>query len=176
MCNGLFVALLTSLKCVFFADAPRFESQQPLIFAGAVGEPLRMHCSADGNPKPEIEWRWSGSSGPTAVLSRSEYLVRQQIQPHDFGTYICSARTKGYPVVSRKIILAKKCTCSFIRKRTLSENEYPENPLVLNSVIRCNGHGCPSFKKILYSQPVCWYSSHMPWENMWWRLAVTCLA
>ncbi|VDD77669.1 unnamed protein product [Mesocestoides corti] len=90
---------------VSFMDS---SSPDPLIYAGAVGEPLRMHCSADGNPSPEIEWRLAGTNGPSAVLMRNEYFIRDKIHQNDFGIYICTAKSAGYPSVSKKIILAKK--------------------------------------------------------------------
>lgn len=94
---------------IFPLDGPRFPDDQPLIFAGAIGEPLKMGCFAEGNPKPQVEWRWAGSAGFSAVLTRSEYHIRPSIQAQDFGNYICTAKSPGFPPASRKIILAQKC-------------------------------------------------------------------
>ncbi|CDS35745.1 irregular chiasm roughest protein [Echinococcus multilocularis] len=82
-----------------FHYAPQFINPNPVIYAGALGEPLRMHCAVDGNPRPEVEW---------PLVARGEVFARDRIHEGDFGTYVCTARSLGFSVVSKKVILAKK--------------------------------------------------------------------
>ncbi|VDN95919.1 unnamed protein product [Rodentolepis nana] len=97
-----------------FQYAPQFPNQNPVIYAGALGEPLRMRCPVEGNPRPEVEWRLAAYSSSTpsantaALIARGEVLERDKIHENDFGAYICVARAPGFPAISKKIILAKK--------------------------------------------------------------------
>lgn len=74
-----------------------------------------MHCPAEGNPHPEVEWHLMSPkpSAPTtgigALIARGEVFEREKIYESDFGGYVCVARAPGFPAVSKKIILAKKC-------------------------------------------------------------------
>ena len=101
---------------MFYLDAPQFENPNSIIYAGAEGEPLQMQCAAEGNPRPDVEWRLAPGNGNSASLpsggilvGRGEIFAREKILENDFGTYICTARSMGFPPVSKKIILAKKC-------------------------------------------------------------------
>ncbi|KAL5962523.1 Irregular chiasm C-roughest protein [Taenia solium] len=106
-----------------FHYAPKFINPNPVIYAGALGEPLRMHCAIEGNPRPEVEWRLASTAstspiatagvggvftGAGALVGRGEVFAREKIHENDFGTYICIARSLGFPPVSKKVILAKK--------------------------------------------------------------------
>ncbi|VDK36649.1 unnamed protein product [Taenia asiatica] len=105
------------------SDAPQFINPNPVIYAGALGEPLRMHCAIEGNPRPEVEWRLASTAstspiatagvggvftGAGALVGRGEVFAREKIHENDFGTYVCIARSLGFPPVSKKVILAKK--------------------------------------------------------------------
>ena len=77
-----------------------------------------MYCVAQGNPRPDVEWRRLATpltnaapslTGGGLVVGRGEVYVREKIHESDFGSYICTARAMGFPPVSKKIILAKKC-------------------------------------------------------------------
>lgn len=80
-----------------------------------------MRCPVEGNPPPEIEWRVAMTASPTqisnptfgALIGRGEYFERDKIHENDFGGYVCIARSQGFPPISKKIILAKKCKCTF---------------------------------------------------------------
>ncbi|KAM3183066.1 hypothetical protein ACTXT7_011094 [Hymenolepis weldensis] len=97
-----------------FQYAPQFNNPNPVIYAGSLGEPLRMRCNVEGNPQPEVEWRLASSSSSAqsisagALIGRGEVLERDKIHENDFGAYICVARAPGFPAISKKIILAKK--------------------------------------------------------------------
>lgn len=74
-----------------------------------------MRCNVEGNPQPEVEWRLASSPSSTpsnsagALIGRGEILERDKIHENDFGAYICVARAPGFPAISKRIILAKKC-------------------------------------------------------------------
>lgn len=103
-----FGSFQTKARNVFVSlDAPRFDQSMHMLYAGSLNENARILCTADGNPRPIIEWR-RGRRGD--VLSRGEVLHRQKIQPDDFGTYTCTATVEGFPPISKEIILAKKST------------------------------------------------------------------
>ncbi|KAM7533466.1 hypothetical protein Aperf_G00000125673 [Anoplocephala perfoliata] len=98
-----------------FQYAPHFTSPTPVIYAGALGERLRMRCQAEGNPRPEVEWHLMSTNpslptttGIGALIGRGEVFEREKIYETDFGAYLCVARAPGFPTVSKKIILAKK--------------------------------------------------------------------
>uniref|UniRef100_A0A8C6SCI5 Ig-like domain-containing protein n=1 Tax=Neogobius melanostomus TaxID=47308 RepID=A0A8C6SCI5_9GOBI len=65
------------------------------IIRSVFGEPLLLHCLADGNPKPTIYWTIPGGH----TLARP-----QDTTMHDAGRYMCRARNDvGEAVLTRKI-------------------------------------------------------------------------
>ena len=82
----------------FFAAAPRFtvpklKLQQKLI-ALPVGNSVRLDCSADGYPKPEVAWYKNGKPFTKRkgrkVWKRKYVLALKDVVPSDTGTYSCN--------------------------------------------------------------------------------------
>ena len=84
----------------FFAAAPRFtvpkrRLQQKLI-ALPVGNSVKLDCSADGYPKPEVAWYKNGKpftrrKGSFLYLDWKKYVVAlKDVVPSDTGTYSCN--------------------------------------------------------------------------------------
>jgi hypothetical protein len=56
--------------CVGVDLVPPFWSVEPRDVSVLAGQPLTVHCQADGYPKPNVTWSWT--SGNTKSKSKSK--------------------------------------------------------------------------------------------------------
>ena len=85
--------------CLFAATprftVPKLRLQQKLI-ALPVGNSVKLDCSADGYPKPEVAWYKNGKpftrrKGSFLYLDWKKYVVAlKDVVPSDTGTYSCN--------------------------------------------------------------------------------------
>ena len=83
-----------------FAAAPRFtvpkSRLQQKVIALPVGNSVKLDCSADGYPKPEVAWYKNGKPftkrrGGSLYLDWKSYVVAlKDVVPSDTGTYSCN--------------------------------------------------------------------------------------
>uniref|UniRef100_A0A8D2MVI1 Ig-like domain-containing protein n=1 Tax=Zonotrichia albicollis TaxID=44394 RepID=A0A8D2MVI1_ZONAL len=76
------VGYIEKLLLLEVAQRPRILSQPAGLVRGVSGEPLALHCPAEGSPRPRVAWTLPGGR----VLQRP-----QLTSPLDSGTYLCRA-------------------------------------------------------------------------------------
>ena len=59
---------------VIFILVPPFWSIEPRDVSVLAGQPLTVHCQADGYPKPNVRWTWI-SSGKKTFLSPAKFKI-----------------------------------------------------------------------------------------------------
>lgn len=72
------------------------------IIRSVAGEPLYLHCLADGSPRPSVAWTLPGglvlsqpqSTGRYQLMENGTLLVRDTVL-HDRGNYLCRARNSA---------------------------------------------------------------------------------
>ena len=70
-------------------------------------DPLRLRCSADGNPKPVVSWRKSSSGDET---KKGPVYNKSKVSKGDTGTYTCTA-TNSLGDASASITVTVQCKC-----------------------------------------------------------------
>uniref|UniRef100_A0A8C5IAT4 Immunoglobulin superfamily member 10 n=1 Tax=Junco hyemalis TaxID=40217 RepID=A0A8C5IAT4_JUNHY len=80
------------------AQRPRILSQPAGLVRGVSGEPLALHCPAEGSPRPRVAWTLPGGRvlqrpqlrGRLLLLDNGTLLIGAA-SPLDTGTYLCRA-------------------------------------------------------------------------------------
>ncbi|CAG5115170.1 unnamed protein product, partial [Candidula unifasciata] len=90
---------------VRIVEKPFFSTRPPNMTTAFEGQPMRLHCVAAGDPKPQIVWDKDGRILPTtdpAATSNSRYLVFpngtllvQKVLIEDKGKYGCTANNSA---------------------------------------------------------------------------------
>uniref|UniRef100_A0A8C3MFY6 Uncharacterized protein n=1 Tax=Geospiza parvula TaxID=87175 RepID=A0A8C3MFY6_GEOPR len=92
------VGYIEKLLVLEVAQKPRILSQPAGLVRGLSGEPLSLHCLAEGSPRPRVAWTLPGGrvleqpqlSGRLLLLDNGT-LVIAAASPHDTGSYLCRA-------------------------------------------------------------------------------------
>ncbi|NXM67481.1 IGS10 protein, partial [Serilophus lunatus] len=92
------VGYIEKLIVLEVAQKPNILTPPVGLVKGVSGEPLSLHCLADGSPKPSTEWTLPGGrvldrpqvSGRHLLLDNGTLLVRAATA-HDGGRYVCRA-------------------------------------------------------------------------------------
>ncbi|KAL9845276.1 LOW QUALITY PROTEIN: immunoglobulin superfamily member 10-like [Geothlypis trichas] len=92
------VGYIEKLTVLEVAREPRILSRAAGLVRGVSGEPLALHCVAEGSPRPRLAWTLPGAacwSGPQLrgrlLLLDNGTLVIGVAAPHDSGSYLCRA-------------------------------------------------------------------------------------
>nr|XP_014127931.1 immunoglobulin superfamily member 10 [Zonotrichia albicollis] len=92
------VGYIEKLLLLEVAQRPRILSQPAGLVRGVSGEPLALHCPAEGSPRPRVAWTLPGGrvlqrpqlSGRLLLLDNGTLLIGAA-SPLDSGTYLCRA-------------------------------------------------------------------------------------
>uniref|UniRef100_A0A182NRD8 Ig-like domain-containing protein n=1 Tax=Anopheles dirus TaxID=7168 RepID=A0A182NRD8_9DIPT len=78
------------------------------------GSPVRLECSATGNPMPNITWTRKNNLLPNGEeqFTNPVYVI-ENMDRHKGGTYICTANNGVGQVATSQIILHVLCKYSF---------------------------------------------------------------
>ncbi|XP_047740978.1 immunoglobulin superfamily member 10 [Hyalella azteca] len=72
--------------------SPSMNSSSPSVQHVVKGQRLRLYCSADGNPRPEIRWTFEDGAPPAgAVKDQAGNLVLEHVDRLVEGQYVCTA-------------------------------------------------------------------------------------
>ncbi|XP_027747711.1 immunoglobulin superfamily member 10 [Empidonax traillii] len=93
------VGYIEKLIILEVAQKPHILSHPVGLVKGVSGEPLSLHCLAEGSPKPSTAWTLPGGrvldrpqvSGRFLLLENGTLLIREATA-HDGGDYVCRAR------------------------------------------------------------------------------------
>ena len=77
---------------------------EPQDVQAPVGSSVQISCSAEGSPKPTIEWTRKSDEGETIGFPQSD-LQFSFLSQNDSGTYECRARNNLDKDLVRKIKL-----------------------------------------------------------------------
>eukprot|EP00118_Oscarella_pearsei_P016938 m.165733 g.165733 ORF g.165733 m.165733 type:complete len:5158 (+) comp38902_c0_seq1:154-15627(+) len=85
-----------------------------------IGESLRLQCRADGNPYPNIQWKFKGA----AISSKDGELFLKSVHPENSGVYTCVAENRYNQVqTSVKIdVLVPPSIVESVAKLTVDES------------------------------------------------------
>lgn len=90
---------------LFSPDAPQNISISELT-AVRVGSSLTLSCHAEGNPRPDTQWKAIGPDGQAVIVGQSEELVLTEMTLVDSGQYECVAsNTIGNSTASVNVIV-----------------------------------------------------------------------
>ncbi|XP_059335602.1 immunoglobulin superfamily member 10 [Ammospiza nelsoni] len=92
------VGYIEKLLLLEVAQRPRILSQPAGLVQGVSGEPLALHCPAEGSPRPRVAWTLPGGRvlqrpqlrGRLLLLDNGTLLIGAA-SPLDTGTYLCRA-------------------------------------------------------------------------------------
>lgn len=84
------------------AYGPSFLSGMEYVHGVTSGDTVRLGCSVDGNPTPEITWIKVGSS---SVMNTGPKLTIRNVNHEHMGEYLCRASVKGFAEVSAIVYL-----------------------------------------------------------------------
>ncbi|XP_074402798.1 immunoglobulin superfamily member 10 [Zonotrichia albicollis] len=92
------VGYIEKLLLLEVAQRPRILSQAAGLVRGVSGEPLALHCPAEGSPRPRVAWTLPGGRvleqpqlrGRLLLLDNGTLLIGAA-SPLDTGTYLCRA-------------------------------------------------------------------------------------
>ncbi|NWU18114.1 IGS10 protein, partial [Cephalopterus ornatus] len=93
------VGYIEKLIILEVAQKPSILTHPVGLVKGVSGEPLTLHCLADGSPKPSMAWTLPGGrvldrpqvSGRFLLLENGTLVIRA-VTTHDGGSYVCRAR------------------------------------------------------------------------------------
>ncbi|XP_066049992.1 immunoglobulin superfamily member 10 isoform X2 [Chamaea fasciata] len=93
------VGYIEKLLLLEVAQKPSILTQPAGLVKGVSGEPLSLHCMAEGSPRPRVEWTLPGGrvlerpqlSGRFLLLENGTLLIRAA-SAQDTGNYLCRAR------------------------------------------------------------------------------------
>ncbi|EFX86866.1 hypothetical protein DAPPUDRAFT_43826, partial [Daphnia pulex] len=96
-CAARNAAGLARQSTLLFVQVPPFWSVEPRDVSVLAGQPLTVHCQADGYPKPNVTWSWT--SEPTTASSSSHPLTNRTspafLRVMDNGTLIIRSARKS---------------------------------------------------------------------------------
>ncbi|XP_041323913.1 immunoglobulin superfamily member 10 [Pyrgilauda ruficollis] len=92
------VGYIEKLMLLEVAQKPKILTRPAGLVKGVSGEPLSLHCLAEGSPKPRLAWTLPGGrvlerpqlAGRHALLENGTLLIRAAAA-HDAGNYLCRA-------------------------------------------------------------------------------------
>ncbi|NXR40935.1 IGS10 protein, partial [Zosterops hypoxanthus] len=92
------VGYIEKLLLLEVAQKPSILSRPAGPLRGVSGEPLALHCAAEGSPRPRVEWTLPGGRvlgrpqlrGRFVLLENGTLLIRAA-EAQDSGTYLCRA-------------------------------------------------------------------------------------
>uniref|UniRef100_A0A8C5WG79 Cell adhesion molecule L1 like n=1 Tax=Leptobrachium leishanense TaxID=445787 RepID=A0A8C5WG79_9ANUR len=127
---------------VHVEEPPRWK-QMPKSSIQRVGSSIEIHCSASGNPKPEILWKRNGQPLERKSIEKMVYgeeIIIDNLQLSDSAVYQCEATNKHGTILSNaniNVIGTVMGINSFISKFDHLEptkvSLLPENPWVQRS-------------------------------------------
>ncbi|NWR00342.1 IGS10 protein, partial [Paradoxornis webbianus] len=93
------VGYIEKLLLLEVAQKPSILTRPAGLVKGVSGEPLPLHCVAEGSPRPRVEWTLPGGrvlerpqlSGRFLLLENGTLLIRAA-SAQDSGNYLCRAR------------------------------------------------------------------------------------
>ncbi|XP_071294377.1 immunoglobulin superfamily member 10 [Agelaius tricolor] len=96
------VGYIEKLMVLEVAQKPRILTRPAGLVRGVSGEPLSLHCLAEGSPRPRLAWTLPGGrvlerpqlSGRLLLLDNGT-LVIGAASPHDTGSYLCRAHNEA---------------------------------------------------------------------------------
>uniref|UniRef100_A0A8C3QJ46 Immunoglobulin superfamily member 10 n=1 Tax=Cyanoderma ruficeps TaxID=181631 RepID=A0A8C3QJ46_9PASS len=92
------VGYIEKLLLLELAQKPNILTRPAGLVKGVSGEPLSLHCVAEGSPRPRVEWTLPGGrvlerpqlSGRFLLLENGTLLIRAA-SAQDTGSYLCRA-------------------------------------------------------------------------------------
>jgi len=91
--------LIISNVPLFFSVAPKFTVQPQNPTEAIEGYPVMLHCAAEGDPKPTIQWdkdsRMNNLDNPRFELLSNGSLYIKEVYLSDEGKYGCTAGNSG---------------------------------------------------------------------------------
>ncbi|XP_038001179.1 immunoglobulin superfamily member 10 [Motacilla alba alba] len=92
------VGYIEKLLVLEVARKPKILSRPAGLVTGVSGEPLSLHCLAEGSPRPRLAWTLPGGrvlqrpqlSGRHLLLENGTLVIRAALA-HDAGEYLCRA-------------------------------------------------------------------------------------
>ncbi|XP_063023558.1 immunoglobulin superfamily member 10-like isoform X1 [Melospiza melodia melodia] len=108
------VGYIEKLLLLEVAQRPRILSQPAGLVQGVSGEPLALHCPAEGSPRPRVAWTLPGGRvlqrpqlrGRLLLLDNGTLLIAAA-SPLDTGTYLCRAHNDaGHSSLSVPVVVA----------------------------------------------------------------------
>ncbi|NXB54798.1 IGS10 protein, partial [Leucopsar rothschildi] len=92
------VGYIEKMMVLEVAQKPNILTRPAGLVKGVSGEPLSLHCLAEGSPKPRVEWALPGgqvlerprASGRFLLLENGTLLIRAA-SAQDSGKYLCRA-------------------------------------------------------------------------------------
>ncbi|CAB1314192.1 unnamed protein product [Coregonus sp. 'balchen'] len=125
-------------------DAPQNMSISEAT-AVRVGSSLTLSCHAEGNPRPDTQWKAFGPDGQAVIVGQSEELVLTEITLVDSGQYECVAsNTVGNITASVNVIVQAPPTNTTITVSPASEVKEGESVMV-----SCLSDGAPVGRMVL---------------------------
>ncbi|XP_064790901.1 vascular cell adhesion protein 1-like isoform X1 [Oncorhynchus masou masou] len=124
--------------------APQITSISELTVVRVGSSPTLM-CHAEGNPRPEIQWKAIGPHGQAVIVGQSEELVLTEMTLVDSGQYECVAsNTIGNSTASVNVIVEAPPTNTSITVSPASKVKEGENVTV-----SCLSDGAPVGRMVL---------------------------
>ncbi|NXT69403.1 IGS10 protein, partial [Chaetops frenatus] len=92
------VGYIEKLMVLEVAQKPNILTRPAGLVKGISGEPLSLHCLAEGSPKPRVVWTlpggrvldWPQVSGKYLLVENGTLIIRAA-SAHDAGNYVCRA-------------------------------------------------------------------------------------
>ncbi|NXX29780.1 IGS10 protein, partial [Nicator chloris] len=108
------VGYIEKLMVLEVAQQPRILTRPAGLVKGVSGEPLSLHCVAQGSPQPRLAWTLPGGGvlerpqlrGRFLLLENGTLLIRAA-EARDAGTYVCRAHNQaGEASLSTAVVVA----------------------------------------------------------------------
>ncbi|XP_035654961.1 vascular cell adhesion protein 1-like [Oncorhynchus keta] len=115
------------------------------LTAVRVGSSLTLSCHAEGNPRPDTQWKAIGPDGQAVIVGQSEELVLTEMTLVDAGQYECVvSNTIGNSTASVNVIVQAPPTNTTITVSPASEVKEGESVTV-----SCLSDGAPVVRMVL---------------------------
>ena len=99
------------LFAVYHSDPPHFVVRPQQYYQAETHKSVTMHCTAEGSPRPTLEWRKVGGGGEFPSVDRSledeGNLTIVNLSREDSGVYECIARNIATSIIASTTLLVE---------------------------------------------------------------------